>query len=273
MLVTHLNDARVLRAVESVLAQAPPARQILIADGGSRPQLRDAIRKRFGQDASVRFLDAPGSVAETRNRALAEVKTDVVAFFDADELAPPDWLARLAEPIGRGEADFTGGPTRPWAQPRTGAEAYVNRAEASLYRDQVPADIALLPMGNSAWRVELLRTLGGFDARLSLGGEDYDVNLRALRSGARGRLVEEAFVFHDQSHLDSFRKVLRRKSRYYYGAALAYLKNDVAQERTRAALRRFRVRHPIDLLDLALKPWALVRARRYARRAFARAST
>ena len=77
---------------------------------------------------------------------------------------------------------------------------------------------------------------------------------------------------HDQSHLRSFTKVVRRKSRYYFGAATAYIKNDVLRERSSKAAKRFRIRHPIDVLDVVLKPWALMKARRYARRVFRTAS-
>jgi GT2 family glycosyltransferase len=268
VLITLLNDTRAVRAVESALAQGPQLTEIVVADGGSKPEnLMELVRRSEGEPR-IRIVNAPGSVAESRNTALAGLKTDIVAFLDADEVAPPGWLATLTEPIRTGAAEFTGGPTKPLAAARSNAERYINSGEERLYRDHVPNDLALLPMGNSAWRVDLLRAIGGFDSRLAWGGEDYDVNLRALKSGARGVFVPNAFVFHDQSHLDGFGKVLRRKRRYYFGAATAYIKNDVLRGRSTSAAKRFQVHHPIDLLDVVLKPWALVKARRYARRAF-----
>lgn len=268
ILVTLLNDPRVTRCVASALQQGSALSEILVADGGSEPANLQRLAAMCEREPRIRLVHAPGSVAESRNRALAGLKSDIVAFLDADEVAPPGWLTTLTEPIRRKEADFTGGPTKPLTAPRSKAERYTNRAEETLYRDHVPNDLALLPMGNSAWRVDLLRQIGGFDARLARGGEDYDVNLRALRRGARGVFVPDAYVFHDQVHLDTFRKVLRRKSRYYFGAATAYIKNEELKGRSRAAANRFAVRHPIDLLDVALKPWALLKAKRYARRAF-----
>ena len=268
VLVTLLNDPRVTRCLESALAQGPAVAEILVADGGSTPENLADLQRFAEREHKVRILNAPGSVAESRNSALAGLKTEVVAFLDADEVAPPGWLATLTEPIRKGAADFTGGPTRPLTDARSNAERYINRGEDVLYREHVPHDLALLPMGNSAWRVDLLRRIGGFDSRLAWGGEDYDVNLRALRSGAKGLFVPGAFVFHDQSHLDSFGKVLRRKRRYYFGAATAYIKNDVLKGRSKSSAKRFTVTHPIDLLDVVLKPWALLKAHRYARRVF-----
>lgn len=271
VVVTHLDDPRVVHAVESALAQGPIVHEVLVADGGTKPALLEELGRRLGARPRVRILHLPGSVADSRNSALSHIKSELTAFLDADQVAPPGWLDALTAPIRNSEADFTGGPTRPKTAPKSRAEAYVNRQEADLYA-VVPRDLALLPMGNSAWRTDLLRRLG-FDPRLAGGGEDYDVNLRALRSGARGVFVPGAVVAHDQSHLDSFRKVLRRKSRYYMGAAVAYLKNDQLGARGRSAARRFRVRHPVDLLDVVLKPWALLRARQYARRVFPRPRT
>jgi glycosyltransferase involved in cell wall biosynthesis len=268
VLVTLLNDPRAARCVQSIQRQSMPVDEILIADGGSSAANLKALRELATLDPRIRILNAPGTVAQTRNTALDAIASPIVAFLDADEVAPPTWLESLTAPIRAGEVDFVGGPTRPLAPARTAAERYVNAAEAELYRTHVPRDLALLPMGNSAWRTELLRRIGGFDARLAWGGEDYDVNLRALRSGARGRFVEAAFVYHDQAHLDSFGKILRRKRRYYFGAATAYLKNEAFGGRALASARRFRPRHPVDLLDLALKPWAWLRAKRYVRRSF-----
>lgn len=268
-MVTHLNDPRVADALESALGQGALLHEVVVADGGSNGPLLADLERRFGSRPRVRILHLPGTVAESRNSALDHVRSELTVFLDADEVAPAGWLEALTAPIRNGGADFTGGPTRPRTAPRTRAEAYVVREDAELYA-AVPRDLALLPMGNSAWRTDLLKRIGGFDPRLGGGGEDYDVNLRALRSGARGVFVPNAIVDHDQAHLDSFRKVLRRKSKYYMGAAVAYIKNGQLGARSRSATRRFHVRHPVDLLDVVLKPVAMFRAYRYARRVFPR---
>lgn len=266
VLVTHLNDPRVKRAVASALAQ-PGVLEVVVADGGSRMEMLADLAASFERDRRFRVLHVPGSVAESRNEALPRLRGDVVAFLDADQVAPSGWLDALGSPIEAGRADFTGGPTRPMAPPKSAAERFVNREEERLYA-RVRQDMALLPMGNSAWRRDLLGRIGGFDPRLAFGGEDYDVNLRALGSGARGEFVEQAWVHHDQSHLDSFGKVLQRRRKYYFGAATAYLKNRGSASRVGRAAARLRIRHWIDLCDLWMKPVALWRAHRYYRRAF-----
>lgn len=266
VVITHLNDARARHAIESALAQ-PGASEVVLADGGSRAELLRELEEAFGRDRRFRVLRVPGSVAESRNESLPQLRGGIVAFLDADEVAPKGWLDALTGPIEAGRADFTGGPTRPKAAPGSAPERFVNREEERLYA-RVARDIALLPMGNSAWRKDLLVRIGGFDPRLAFGGEDYDVNLRALASGARGLFVKEAWVHHDQSHLDSWGKILRRRRKYYFGAATAYLKNRGSARRIRGAAGRLRIRHWIDVADLWMKPAALFRAHRYFRKAF-----
>jgi GT2 family glycosyltransferase len=116
-------------------------------------------------------------------------------------------------------------------------------------------------MGNSAWRLDALRGVGGFDTRLSWGGEDYDVNLRVAKAGHRGGYVPDAWVHHDQGGRNDLRRLLRRKYRYNVGATLAYMKNGVLREKMRSAARNtVAFRHPYERWNLVIQPLALLRA-------------
>jgi len=265
VLVTQFNDPRVERTLRSLAQQTRAPDDVLIADGGSRPELLEVMRRWGG--ANVRVESHPGSVAATRASALRSLygKTDAVVFLDTDQVAPPGWLAALVAPIEEGRADVTGGPTRPLDPPTTEGERYLNDFEAWFYPNVVAHDMTKLPMGNSAWRVELLERIGGFDERLRWGGEDYDVNLRAAKAGARAAYVPEAWVHHDQSGRNDLRSILRRKYRYNVGAALAYMKNGVLGERMRASTSA-RFRHPWERWNLVVQPLALARAMTLRRR-------
>lgn len=259
VLLTLYEDPRFTRTVGSLLQGRRVPTEILVADGGSRDGTWETARELAEEEEPVRAIQCPGSVAETRNQALPEARGEVVAFLDADEVAPEHWLQRLVRPIEQDEADFTGGPTRRLEEPKSRAEAYVNRFDRWFYDNVVPENIATLPMGNSAWRASLLEEVGGFDPRLTWGGEDYDLNLRALAAGARGKFLREAWVYHDQSHLDSVPALVRRKYDYSKGATVAYLKNDVLAERaSSSALAELELRHPLTILFLLVKPFALV---------------
>jgi cellulose synthase/poly-beta-1,6-N-acetylglucosamine synthase-like glycosyltransferase len=267
VLVTLYEDPRFVRAAGSLLEGKRVPDEILVADGGSSDGSWEQAQDLEADHDPVRAIRCPGSVAETRNQALPEAQGDVVAFLDADEVAPTRWLNRIVAPIESGEADFTGGPTRPWAPPESRAEDWVNRFDRWFYDHVVPQNIAALPMGNSAWRAALLEEVGGFDPRIRWGGEDYDLNLRALAAGARGRFLREAWVYHDQSHLDSVPALVRRKFDYSKGATVAYLKNDVLGDRaTSSVLAELNFRHPLVLLFLLVKPLAFLAGYRAWRR-------
>ncbi|HVL49745.1 MAG TPA: glycosyltransferase [Candidatus Thermoplasmatota archaeon] len=259
VLVTLLNDPRVAATLDSLRAQSRPPDEILVADGGSRPDHLKPLLEAAARDDRVRIETCPGSVAETRNLALPMSTGDVIAFLDSDEVAPPGWLEALVAPIEAGAADFTGGPTRPLREPRTRSERYVNDFDAWFYPNVVAKDPTMTPMGNSAWRRAVFDAIGNFDDRLVWGGEDYDVNLRAVAAGFRGAYVPEAWVWHDQSHLSSFRRILRRKYRYSVGATVAYLKNGVLGAKAGgAAATAARFRHPYEWANVVVKPVALV---------------
>jgi len=262
VLVTLLNDKRVARTLASLASQTRRPDLVLVADGGStRENLEPAFA--FAREHPwVRVGHHPGSVAQTRNSALAALPdADVVAFLDADQVAPAGWLAALVAPIEAGKADFTGGPTRPLGPPHGKGEAYLNDFEAWFYPNVVAHDLTKLPMGNSAWRLDALREAGGFDPRLSWGGEDYDVNLRVAKLGKRGVYVPEAWVHHDQSGRNDLRRLLRRKYRYNVGASLAYMKNGVLREKMRGAAKNtVAFDHPYEKWNLVIQPLALLRA-------------
>ncbi len=267
VIITLLNDHRVLRAMESLLSQTLPPVEILVADGGSRPATVALVRSFASRDTRIHLEILPGSVAQTRAAAIRLRSTDVATFLDADEVAPPAWLASLTKPIVAGGFDFAGGPTRPFAPGKSDVETYLNRHDDWFYSEVVARDISALPMGNSAWRRSVFERIGSFDPAFRWGGEDYDVNLRALAAGFRGTFVPEAWVYHDQSHIDTVRKLMRRKYRYMVGATMAFRKNgSLARAAARSAATPVRFRHRYELLAWFLKPAAFLKGVRAQRR-------
>jgi len=199
----------------------------------------------------------PGGVVDARAGAQLLIQEEVTAFLDSDETAPPEWLERLVAPLEGGTADFTGGPTRPARAPRTSVERYMDLLETSIYEDLVPAHVTYLPLQNTAWKTPSLTKLG-FDPRIPFA-EDHDVETRAVRAGLRGAFVPEAWVYHDPGPPVGLLKRARKRYRYLVAMAMSLLKNDELGRRL--GERRRAVRHPLRLLESAMKPFALVHAR------------
>jgi len=84
-------------AIESVLAQAEPAAEVLVVDDGSTDGTAE-VAARF----PVRYLKRPnGGVSAARNTGLAATSSDLLVFLDADDRLRPDALAAQRECLDR----------------------------------------------------------------------------------------------------------------------------------------------------------------------------
>ena len=216
VIVTVLNDPRVERTIESLLAQRRLPDEVLVDDGGGNGEVARLTKALAAREPRVRHLDAPGNIPESRNTALRAARGEYVAFLDADEVAPPGWLDAILEPFADPSIGFVGGPTpaMPGTARTVGAryyDAYLRRFYDTVARDQPHA----LPMGNSAWRAAVFRRVGLLDTTLyrRAASEDQEVALRALAAGYRGRYAPAASVDHDFSDLST--RTLLRKQRIY----------------------------------------------------------
>lgn len=98
----------VIEAVESALAQARPAAQVVVVDDGSTDGSTALLRERYAGDGRVILLcvENGGQLSAFRH-GLAHVDADVVCFLDADDRWDTDHLAKLASVFdARGEVDF-----------------------------------------------------------------------------------------------------------------------------------------------------------------------
>lgn len=254
VIITLLNDKRVTRTLDSLIDQSRKPDEIIIADGGSEKSLLDVLNEYVEVNSNMKLYHFPGSVAETRNQVMEKIDADIIVFLDADEVAPPEWLSHLIFPIVEGKADFAGGLKKPMNSPQSKYEEYLN--ERAKYYSKV-RDISYIPMGNSAWKMEIFDKIGNFDTSLTMGGEDYDINLRAINAGFKGIREPKAWVYHDQSSINSLYKLIRRKYRYGVGATIAYLKNRKIKEKIKLA-SKIVFNHRLEYLNIFVKPVAFI---------------
>lgn len=273
VVITHYNDERLFDCLKSLYKQTRAPDQVIIADGGSDPELKSRIMKEIRDKKNYRFALLKGRCIDTRRKVIDSLvlnekwiknnyDTDIIAWIDSDEKAFNTWLEKLVAPIEKGEVDFAGG--------RIVANYYETNASRILCKieNKPKPDESYIAMGNSAWSTKIFKKIGSFDdssitAQADkdnvLGSyhisDDYDINLRALKDGFKGKIVDSV-TFHNQSHIDTYTKVLK----YFYGqyvrTAMAYFKHKESVGKFSKASRN--IKYPFELVLLLLKPIALI---------------
>jgi glycosyltransferase involved in cell wall biosynthesis len=95
-------------AVDSALAQARAAAQIIVVDDGSADGSQAYLRERYGGDPRVTLVCGEnGGQLVAFQRGVAQARADVICFLDADDRWEPNYLACLGELYdSRRDVDF-----------------------------------------------------------------------------------------------------------------------------------------------------------------------
>lgn len=183
------------RCLSALAAQTLPAEVVVVEDTGGR------------------------GPAWARNEGVRRAQGEVVCFTDDDCAPAPGWAEALAAPILTGTAKATAGRTLM----DDGATAADRAWEAIVgyLQDQAASPGSSSPgfaaTANLACTRDLLERLPFDESFPAAAGEDRDWSERAVRLGARPRLVAEALVLHHPGM--SVRDFLRQQYRYGHGAA------------------------------------------------------
>lgn len=174
-------------AINSVLAQTVQDFEIIIVDDGSTDNTQEVIEA-FA-DSRIRYFSQENrGIAAARNRAVREARGRYVAVLDDDDIMLPWRLESQIASIGSGQHGSYG--------------SFVNfdndTAELTMFSEkQVSVTTAFKKggaPGHSTWMVEtaMLR-LVEYDESI-VSGEDNNLFLRLLRSGARLSHCREVVV-------------------------------------------------------------------------------
>lgn len=189
------GEWHVENSIASVLAQSFSDWELIVVDDGSTDASAERIA-RFA-DARIRlFRQANAGVSAARNRALAEVKSDLVAFLDADDSWEPDFLAQMhaaleAHPhavlayCGWQNRGLPGERGEPFVPPD-----YENAAklESLLINCRWPIHAALT-------RYPAVVAAGGFDPRYA-NAEDYVLWLNVAMTAPIVRVPDVLAIYH-----------------------------------------------------------------------------
>jgi len=220
IVATVLNESQDIgRMVASLLAQEPPAAELVIVDGGSSDGTWEWLVSAQGSGASATRLIAirdescslkhsPGPVSRGRNVAIAAAKSEVIATADAGCTYAPNWLANLTSLLVEGQARYALGGARLDPSDHTLWDV----ASAPFFSIKLaPTEPTKSCTARSmAFTRELWREIGGFPEEV-LVGEDTLFDLEARRR-ARPYFAPNAKAIYRPRN--TFRSAARQLARY-----------------------------------------------------------
>lgn len=254
--VVVLNAAEHIRqCLESLLAQdlAHERYQILVIDNDSTDGTLEIVRQICRAHEHVGLVVNPvRGIAGSRQLALELAGQPLIAFTDADCVAPPNWLSTLVDGFERHARSVpqlaaVGGSNVP---PKGGPfyetlsiflDSYLG-SHGSVQGRRFASDrmVPHLPTVNVLYDRAAVLAAGGFDVTFGNIGEDQDLSFRLQQQGRQLVYLADAAVTH--------------KLRATFAS---WLKNMFVYGKGRMWLMR---KHPRQIKAVLLAPMALVTA-------------
>lgn len=241
VVVPTKNSARTLEAcLASIASQSYPHIVTIVVDNSSTDDT-PTIAKRAG----VRLLMQGPERSTQRNVGAREIASDHLLFIDSDMVLGREVVEQCVHAAERGY-DLLVVPERSFGE---GFWARCKALEKECYIGDPDVEAARF------FRRSVFERMGGYDESIAGGGEDWDLPMRATKSGCRLGRIDES-IRHDEGRL---KLIASAKKKMYYAKTLPRFtaKHPDARRRLLVPWRRafFRngrllARHPIQTLGL-----------------------
>lgn len=207
-----------LRSLDAAVPAGAPVHVALVVDGDD--DVTDATVG-FGCALTVLHVGERRGPAHARNRGVASIPGDVIAFLDDDVVAPSTWFRDLLpalDPDGAGgDWDLLGGGIRSVHPHNPISQMF----EALVIRHSCIDDRWFLSTADVLVRRAAFERLGGFDERFpDAAGEDWDLCRRAHAAGLTVTVSDAFHVLHwNPTHP---RDLVSRAARYAASSPLRF---------------------------------------------------
>ena len=207
VIIPCFNQAAFLReTIDSALAQTYCNREVIVVDDGSCDET-PSILAAYG--SSIVAIRQPNrGLARTRIRAVAASLGSLIALLDGDDR----WLPRKLELEVPRFADpavaLVHGAYRkiPASHPRAGEVSKRDGAETGFHR-LLRENVVGAP-SSAIFRRDVFDALGGFDAELPFGAEDWDLWIRiaAIRRVVASSAITMEYRLHKGSMTEDYER-------------------------------------------------------------------
>jgi glycosyltransferase involved in cell wall biosynthesis len=194
----HRRPDDLARALDSLCEQTFRDFEVIVADDGSEPPLRDSVARFMGR-IEIHYFHLPrrGRPAGPRNHAIRESRSEWICFLDSDDTWHPEKLQVLATQLHE-DVDVIFHPLKFRNQPTLATLVFApwswrRRSVGSDFGGRSPLEhFALvgntIAMSGTAVRRTSLANAGGFDESIERN-DDYDMWVRLAASGARFKFL------------------------------------------------------------------------------------
>jgi len=222
--VCRNEEHHIKLCIHSILSQKLLPKEILVIDNGSTDNTGNILKKLQHQYKRITIIhEKSPSISKCRNIAVRRTSTSLIAFIDADCVAPKHWLDRLYSRYvywknhDRNIVAVGGSNVPP-------DDTFFHKALALLLDSflgtgssvqgriyQKEHYIPHLPCVNVLYENAALKHVRGFDETLGSIIEDEDISYRLRRNGRTYMYIPSASVIHDLSSniFDWMKKMFR----------------------------------------------------------------
>jgi glycosyltransferase involved in cell wall biosynthesis len=193
IIIPALNEGKMIgRCLESLtgLVFARDRFEVLVVDNGSRDRTLD-IAESFKDRLNLKVLQMAGvRISALRNLGAKTAAGEILAFLEAECLAPADWLDRI---FALAPADGVGVLGAHYLLPED--SSWVGRTWHRYQEAPKSGEVSHVPAGDLIMRREDFLKLRGFDETIQTN-EDYELCDRARKAGMNVRAYPQIGVVH-----------------------------------------------------------------------------
>lgn len=210
VIIPALNEQKVIgRCLESLVQLDFPADEfeVIVVDNGSKDATLEIVES-FKPRLNLTVLQKTGvRISGLRNLGARRARGSILAFLDADCLAPQDWLSNTRDCFAKEHSGVIGAH---YLLPEN--SSWVGRIWHKYQEAPKSGEVSHVPAGDLILRRDDFRRIGGFDESIQTN-EDYQLCDQARRAG----MPVQAFPKLGVVHLGTAQtlRVFYRKQRWH----------------------------------------------------------
>ncbi len=193
VVVCSYNGARTIRHCLDGLSRLDyPNFEVIVVDDGSTDATAEIAREYPFRLISTENM----GLSHARNVGMEAARGEIIAYIDDDAWPDPNWLTYLAAGFQTTNHAGVGGPNIPPYGDGPIANCVSNAPGGPVHVLISDREAEHLPGCNMAFRKDSLQSIGGFDERFRVAGDDVDVCWSIREQGKSLGFNPAAVVWH-----------------------------------------------------------------------------